>query len=155
MLQKGSKKHSLSIKRFQRNYRTERRLSGIHNFQSDQEGGSSVLGNEVASRLTYQDESLDENEPTNQDGANQDGTHAPISTIAQIVSTLDGFESNQNSLTNAGDSIQSNRPTREELLANASTSRKKQRKQTDIAEALQYLTSLQDDLLVKDHIADP
>jgi hypothetical protein len=67
------------------------------------------------------------------------------------VPTLGGFEANQNPSINAGDSIQTNRPTREELLANASTSTF----QIDTTEALHYLRSFQGNLLIKDHITDP
>jgi hypothetical protein len=40
------------------------------------------------------------------------------------------------------------------LLANASNARKKQLKSIDEAEALQYLRSLQGDILIEDHITD-
>jgi hypothetical protein len=126
-------------------------LSNRHN---DQQNGSLILRYEVPSGLINQDENPGEKEPANYDGGNKNGTNALVSTIAQIVPPLDGFEANQNLSINAGNSIQTSRPAREILLANASTARKKQLKQIDEAEALQYLRSLQGDILIEDHITD-
>jgi hypothetical protein len=52
-------------------------------------------------------------EPANNDVANKDGTNALVSTIAQILPTLDGFEANQNTSIHTGGLIQTNTPARE------------------------------------------
>jgi hypothetical protein len=66
------------------------------------------------------------------DVANKDGTNALVSTIAQILPTLDGFEANQNTSIHTGGLIQTNTPARETLLANASIARKKHLKSIDL-----------------------
>ena len=55
-----------------------------------------------------QDENPGENEPPNSDVTGKDGTNALVSTIAQILPTLDGFEANQNTSIHTGGLIQTN-----------------------------------------------
>jgi hypothetical protein len=102
-----------------------------------------------------QDENPGENEPANSDVTGKDGTNAIVSKIAQILPTLDGFDNNQNTSIHTGDSIQSNTPAREKLLADASIARKKHHKSIDEESVLQYLRSLTGKILIENHIEDP
>jgi hypothetical protein len=155
MLRKvGSKRQSMTIQQCRRNQTAVRSNSGLSNRHNDPQNSSSILRDEVPAGLINQDENPGEKEPANYDGAKKDGKNALVSTIAQIVPTLDNFEANQNPSIHTGDSIQTNTPAREMLLANASNARKKQLKSIDEAKALQYLRSLTGDILIEDHITD-
>jgi hypothetical protein len=113
----------------------------LANRHKDPQNGSLILRDEVPAGSINQDENPGEKEPANNDGAKKDGTNALASTIAHIVPTLVGFEANQNPSIHTGDSIQTNTPARETLLANTSNARKKHLKSIDEEKALQYLRS--------------
>mmetsp|Transcript_29489 Transcript_29489/g.28212 ORF Transcript_29489/g.28212 Transcript_29489/m.28212 type:complete len:451 (+) Transcript_29489:191-1543(+) len=138
MLRKGTSRNlNLTISQIRMNNTALRNTADVTNSNKEPQDGSLLTTNNFPSRSDDQDKNPSENDPTN----------VNVTGIPGIINT---------------GSIHSNVPAlekqcvaREKLLADASMARNKHLKSIDMNYALQYLRSLQGDILIENHIEDP